>query len=69
MKLKFGFCLVSVSRQYNERTFSPFNKLQASTEVIFEVLFLRLRYKLSLRDLCEIFYTRNISFTHQTIAD
>jgi transposase-like protein len=43
--------------------------LKATTEVIFEVLFLRLRYKLSLRDLCEIFYTRDISFTHQTIAD
>jgi putative transposase len=62
------FCR-NCNRQYNERTFSPFNKLQATTKIIFEVLFLRLRYKLSLRDLCEIFYTRSISFTHQTIAD
>jgi transposase-like protein len=31
-------------------------------------LFLRLRYKLSLCDLCEIFFTRGVTFAHQTIA-
>jgi putative transposase len=55
------------NRQYNERTLSPFNRLKAKTEIVFEVVILRLRFKLSLRDLVEMFLIRGITLSHETI--
>ena len=54
---------------YNERTGSPFNYLSIPTDVLFLVLFWRLRYKLSLRDVAEMFFERGFEFTHEAVRD
>src|SRR4029453_18404518 len=38
-------------RKFDERTGSPFNHLEFPTDIVFQVVLCRLRYKLSLRDL------------------
>lgn len=40
---------------FNERTGTPFNYLEFPTDVVLQVILWRLRYKLSLRDLAEMF--------------
>jgi len=52
-------------RTFNERTGTPFNHLQVPTDIALLVVLWRLRYKLSLRDLAEMFLTRGFSFTHE----
>src|SRR4051812_16954364 len=54
---------------FNERTGSVLNRLQLPTDVVFLVAFWRLRYKLSLRDLAEMFLIRGIVFTHEAVRD
>ncbi|OJV91577.1 MAG: IS6 family transposase [Chloroflexi bacterium 54-19] len=54
---------------YNERTGTPFNKLSIPTDILFLVLFYRLRYKLSLRDVAEMFIERGFEFTHEAVRD
>lgn len=54
---------------FNERTFSPFNRLRFTTDLIFEVVLWRLRYKLSFRDLAEIFLTRGFIFSHEAVRE
>jgi putative transposase len=54
-------------RTFNERTGTPFNHLQVPTDVALLVVLWRLRYKLSLRDLAEMFLTRGFTFTHETV--
>jgi hypothetical protein len=56
-------------RTFNERTGTPFNYLQAPTDVVFLVVLWRLRYKLSLRDVAEMFLARGFVFTHGTVRD
>ena len=51
---------------FNERTNSPFNRAQVPTPIIFEVVLWRLRYKLSLKDLAEIYWTKGFYFTKET---
>jgi putative transposase len=63
------FYCQSCERKYNERSGSPFNFLEYPTEIVFLVVFWRLRYKLSLRDLSEIFIERGFEFTHQTVLN
>jgi transposase-like protein len=53
----------------NERTGTPFNRLQYPTEVICLVVLWRFRYKLSLRDLAEMFLQRGIIFTHEAVRN
>ena len=53
----------------NERTGTPFNHLQAPTDVVLLVVLWRLRYKLSLRDVAEMFLERGFVFTHETVRD
>ena len=36
---------------------------------MFQVVLWRVRYKLSLRDLAEMFWQRGFSFTHETVRD
>jgi putative transposase len=36
---------------------------------VFQVVLCRLRYKLSLRDLAELFLLRGYSFTHEAVRD
>ena len=43
---------------FNERTGTPFNFLEYSTDVVLLVVLCRLRYTLSLRDLAELFLER-----------
>ncbi len=53
----------------NERTGTPYNALQYPTDVVLLVVLWRLRYKLSLRDVAEMFLVRGIVFTHETVRD
>ncbi len=56
-------------RTFNERTGTPFNHLQYPTDLVLLVVLWRLRYKLSLRDLAEMFLPRGVVFTHETVRD
>ena len=51
--------------QFNERTGGSLNRTQYPSDVIALVVFWRLRYKLSLRDLPEMFLLRGIEFTYE----
>jgi transposase-like protein len=54
---------------FNERTGTPFNFLEYPTDVVLLVVLWRLRYKLSLRDLAEMFLERGLVFTHETVRE
>ena len=56
-------------RTFNERTGTPFNFLEYPTEVVLLVVLWRLRYKLSLRDLAEMFLERGFVFTHEAVRE
>lgn len=56
-------------RIFNERTNTPFNYLQFPTDILLLVVLWRLRYKLSLRDLAEMFLVRGFEFTHEAVRD
>jgi len=56
-------------RRYNERTGTALNRVQVPTDIMFLVVFWRLRYKLSLRDLAEMFLIRGLVFTHEAVRD
>src|SRR6184192_373220 len=56
-------------RTFNERTGTLFNSLEYPTDVVLLVVLWRLRYKLSLRDLAEMFLERGFEFTHETARD
>jgi transposase-like protein len=45
-------------RTFNERTATPFNFLEGPTDIMFRVVLWRVRHKLSLRDLAEMFLQR-----------
>lgn len=54
---------------FNERTGTPFNYLEFPTDVVLLAVLWRLRYKLSLRDVAEMFLARGFTFTHEAIRD
>jgi len=54
-------------RRFNERSGAPFNDLSVPTDIVFLVVLWRLRYKLSLRDLAEMFLERGFVFSHETV--
>ncbi len=56
-------------RKFNERTGTPFNFLEFPTDIVLLVVLWRLRYKLSLRDLAEMFLSRGFEFTHETVRN
>ncbi len=56
-------------RTFNERTGTLFNHLEAPTDIVFLVVLWRLRSKLSLRDVAEMFLERGFAFTHETVRD
>jgi transposase-like protein len=56
-------------RKFNERTGSPFNHLEFPTDIVFQVVLCRLRYKLSLRDWAEMFLLRGWEFTHEAVRE
>jgi transposase-like protein len=61
------FRCLACKRRCNERTGTPFNDLSFPTDVVFLVVLWRLRYKLSLRDLAEMFLERGFVFSHETV--
>src|SRR6201994_802314 len=56
-------------KQFNERSATLLNRTQYPSDVIALVVLWRLRYKLSLRDLTEMFLIRGIVFSHEAVRD
>jgi len=56
-------------REFNERTGTRFNHLQYPTDIVCLVVLWRVRYKLSLRDLPEMFLERGLVFTHEAVRE
>ncbi|MBV8865257.1 MAG: IS6 family transposase [Acidobacteriaceae bacterium] len=56
-------------RKFNERTGTPYNHLEFPTDIVFQVLFCRFRYQLSLRHWAELFLLRGFEFTHQALQE
>ena len=57
------------SRQFNERSAGVLNRTQYPSDIIALVVLWRLRYRLTLQDLCEMFLLRGIVFSHETVRD
>ena len=57
----------SCGKQSNERTGTVLNRAQYPSDVVALVVLWRLRYKLSLRDLPEMFLVRGMVFCHETV--
>jgi transposase-like protein len=56
-------------KQFNERSADLLNKAQYPSDIIALVVLWRLRYKLSLRDLAEMFLTRGFIFTYEAVRE
>src|SRR5829696_5946502 len=56
-------------RKFNERTGTVFNHLQFPTDIVLLAVLWRVRYKLSLRDLSEMFLVRGFQFTHEAVRE
>ena len=59
----------SCGKQFNERSASQLNRAQYPSDVIALVVLWRLRYKLSLRDLAEMFLIRGLVFSYEAVRD
>jgi len=56
-------------KQFNERSGTVLNRTQYPSDVIALVVLWRLRYKLALRDLPEMFAVRGMVFSHEAVRD
>src|ERR1700738_3992033 len=56
-------------KQFNERSAGLLNRAQYPSDVIALVVLWRLRYKLSLRDLAEMFLIRGLVFSYEDVRD
>ena len=56
-------------RAFHERTGTPDNHVQYPTDLVLLVVLWRLRYKLRLRDLAEVFLARGLVFSHEAARD
>src|SRR4051794_14557384 len=56
-------------KQYNERSGSLLNHTQYPSDVITLVVLWRLRYRLTLRDLAEMFLIRGLVFSHEAVRE
>src|SRR6202035_2573264 len=56
-------------KQFNDRSVGLLNRVQYPSDVIALVVLWRLRYKLSLRDLAEMFLTRGFIFSYEAVRD
>jgi putative transposase len=56
-------------RQFNERSAGVLNRTQYPSDVIALVVLWRLRYRLTLRDLAEMFLIRGLVFSHEAVRD
>ena len=61
------FRCADCKRKFNERTGSPFNHVEQPTDVVLLVVRWYLSYKLSLRDLSEMFLERGFEFSHESV--
>jgi putative transposase len=59
----------SCGRQFNERSGGVLNRTQYPSDVIALVVLWRLRYRLTLQDLSEMFLERGIVFSHETVRE
>jgi putative transposase len=63
------FRCLECTKQFNERSGGLLNRTQYPSDVIALVVLWRLRYKLSLRDLAEMFLIRGFVFTYEAVRD
>src|SRR5271166_4646294 len=63
------FRCLHCTKQFNERSTGVLNRAQYPSDVIALVVLWRLRYKLSLRDLAEMFLTRGLIFSYEAVRD
>ena len=63
------FCCSECQRIFNERTATPFIYVAYPADSVLLVVVYRLRYKLSLRDVAEMFLERGFEFTYETVRD
>jgi transposase-like protein len=56
-------------RQFNERSGGLLNRTSLPSDIITFVVFCRLRYRLTLRDLSEILLLRGIEVSHEAVRD
>src|SRR5919202_81221 len=56
-------------KQFNERSGTVLNRTQYPSDVVALVVLWRLRYKLSLRDLPEMFLVRGLVFSHEAVRE
>jgi len=56
-------------RGFNERSSGLLNRAQYPSDVIALVVLWRLRYRLTLRDVAEMFLLRGIVFTHKAVRE
>ena len=59
----------SCRRKCNERTGTPFNFLELPTDIVFEIVLCRLLYKLSLRNVAQMYLLRGFEFTHEAVRE
>ena len=57
------------SKQFNERSGTALNHAQYPSDVIALVVLWRLRYRLTLRDLAEMFLVRGIVFSYEAVRE
>jgi transposase-like protein len=56
-------------KQYNERSGTPLNRAQYPSDIIALVVLWQLRYRLTLRDLAEMFLVRGLVFSHEAVRE
>src|SRR3982750_132362 len=56
-------------KQYNERSGTLLNHAQYPSDVIALVVLWRLRHRLTLRDLAEMFLVRGVVFSHEAVRE
>ncbi len=67
-----GYCRFrcrACGKQHNERSGTLLNNAQYPSDVIALVVLWRLRYRLTLRDLAEMFLLRGIVFSHEAVRE
>src|SRR3954454_24524728 len=67
-----GYCRFrcrQCGKQFNERSGTVLNRAEYPSDVIALVVLWRLRYKLSLRDLPEMFALRGMVFSHEAVRE
>ena len=56
-------------RQFNERSSGVLNRTSLPSDIIAFVVFCRLRYRLTLRELSEMLLLRGIEMSHEAVRD